>query len=247
MNQAEVEAYLLSTGCRFVTSDKVSHLRLTVQPTGEIVNFYRTGAISVQGSPTPLRKILEGWKKSGVTPPSEAMPQAKMPKPNEVEAREVTHSAQTASKDIFIVYGHDKTNTQALENLLFRMGLNPIVLDKLPAAGHTIIEKLESFMQGHQTIGYACVLLTPDDSGYSNSNPIGVKPRARQNVILELGMVLVSLGRGRVSILYQEDVEKPSDIDGLLYIPFKTNVDEVKARLYKELSAAGYQLEPAAL
>ena len=38
--------------------------------------------------------------------------------------------------------------------------------------------------------------------------------RARQNVILELGMLLVRLGRKRVAILHKGSLELPSDITG---------------------------------
>ena len=41
---------------------------------------------------------------------------------------------------------------------------------------------------------FRIVLLTPDDVGYSKSDgDAQAKPRARQNVILEMGMLLASL------------------------------------------------------
>ena len=98
-----------------------------------------------------------------------------------------------------------------------------------------------SFLGQEGRIGFACVLLTPDDEGYSQGAPEAKKYRARQNVILELGMVLARLGRPRVAILYKESVELPSDISGLLYIGFKERVDEVKNQLFRELENAGYQ------
>ncbi len=42
-------------------------------------------------------------------------------------------------------------------------------------------------------------------------------------------------------------IERPSDIDGLLYLPYKSSVNEVKTALFKELKAAGYQVDPSAL
>lgn len=118
------------------------------------------------------------------------------------------------------------------------MGLNPIILANLPAAGDTIIEKLERYLAKAGDVGYACVLLTPDDFGHVKSDPAKGQARARQNVILELGMVLANLGRKRVALLLQDDVEKPSDIHGLLCLPFKTKIEEIKPRLFKELQAA---------
>jgi predicted nucleotide-binding protein len=80
------------------------------------------------------------------------------------------------------------------------MRLEPVILQNLPIAGDTIIEKLESNID----VKYACVLLTPDDEGYRAGNDNEKKLRARQNVILELGMFLVRLGRKRVAILHKE-------------------------------------------
>lgn len=134
-----------------------------------------------------------------------------------------------------------------LELLLHRMGLEPIVLGNLPAAGDTIIEKLEHYIGEHGHAGFACVLLTPDDEGNKVGESKKKRYRARQNVVLELGMVLASLGRQRVAILYKQSVELPSDINGLIYIPFQEKVDEVKAQLFKELQAAGYNPNPAGL
>jgi predicted nucleotide-binding protein len=53
-------------------------------------------------------------------------------------------------------------------------------------------------------------------------------------------MVLARLGRKRVAILQKQTVERPSDIDGLIYIPFKERVDEVNVQLIKEFQAAGF-------
>jgi len=58
---------------------------------------------------------------------------------------------------------------------------------------------------------------------------------------LELGMVLAKLGRKRVAVLRKQTVEQPSDIDGLLYIPFAERVEEIKLDIIKELQAAGFK------
>ena len=143
-------------------------------------------------------------------------------------------------RDVFIVYGHEIAARDALELLLRRMALNPIVLQNLTGAGDTIIEKLERYLGEHSNVGFACVLLTPDDEGHRAGVPEQKRYRARQNVILELGMVLGRLGRRRVAILTKESVEHPSDISGLIYIPFTERVDEVKFELVKGLQSAGY-------
>lgn len=119
------------------------------------------------------------------------------------------------------MYGHDAAATDASELLLRKMGLKPIILANPPTAGETVIEKLKRHLRQSGDVGYACVLLTRNDIGHVKSDASKAQARARQNVILELRMVLANLGRKRVAILYQESVEKPSDIHGLLYLPFK--------------------------
>ena len=143
-----------------------------------------------------------------------------------------------SNNKVFIVYGHDTDAREQLELLLRRMKLEPVILQNLPIGGDTIIEKLEANID----VRYACVLLTPDDEGHPIDQPKEKKPRARQNVILELGMFLVRLGRKRVAILHKGNLELPSDINGLIYIKFNKRVDEVKERLGAELQEAGFPI-----
>ncbi|MCA1805768.1 MAG: nucleotide-binding protein, partial [Xanthomonadaceae bacterium] len=72
----------------------------------------------------------------------------------------------------------------------------------------------------------------------------------RQNVVLELGMLLATLGRANVAILMkqQENMERPSDIQGLIYVPFKENLQkEAGPLLAKEMAAQGYSISVANL
>ncbi len=206
----------------------------------ECVNVFNTGKVTTGGKKSPLRDELEAWKNSGFVP---ATASAALPAGGVTGAS----AAVGVDKRVFIVYGHDQGARDAVELLLRRMGLDPIVLANLPACGDTIIEKLEKYLGGAGNVGFACVLLTPDDEGHRAGAEEEKKYRARQNVILELGMVLARLGRKRVAILYKESVERPSDIDGLLYLGFKERVEEAKALLFRELKEAGYSPDPAAL
>lgn len=150
-------------------------------------------------------------------------------------------SAEPNNRKIFVVYGHDKIARTQLEALLRRWDLEPIILDQQVSGGQTIIEKLEDY---GSDVGYAIVLATPDDDGKAKSEAV-YKSRVRQNVVLELGMFLAQLGRERVAILLKEaaDFEKPSDIQGLVYIPFQNRVDEVALSLIRELSRQGYKID----
>ena len=70
-------------------------------------------------------------------------------------------------------------------------------------------------------------------------------------VVLELGMMLRGLGRKKVAILMPNldtgVMEKPSDIDGLLSIPYTDNVDDAKLVLAKELNKQGLHIDLNAL
>ena len=128
--------------------------------------------------------------------------------------------------------------------MLRRWDLEPLILDQLVSSGQTIIEKLEEYTS---QVNFGIVLATPDDIGYPKNDESKKQYRARQN--LELGMLLSRIGREKVAILLSqaEDMEKPSDIDGLIYIPFKDNIEETKLSLAKEMQNNGYELDIAKL
>lgn len=192
---------------------------------GAIANVYGSGKIVWQGKGSPTAERVKGLCGDDVV----AAP---------VETVASSRDVNVANNKVFIVYGHDTDAREQLELLLRRMKLEPVILQNLPIGGDTIIEKLEQNMDVH----YACVLLTPDDEGHPAGTPKEKKPRARQNVVLELGMFLVRLGRKRVAILHKGNLELPSDINGLIYIKFNKRVDEVKERLGAELQEAGFPI-----
>jgi len=101
-----------------------------------------------------------------------------------------------------------------------------------------IIEKLEEFAA---TAAFAVVLLTADDCGGSGQTAER-RPRARQNVVFELGYFIGALGRSRVAVVYEDGVELPSDMNGILY----TVLDPAgawKLGLGRELRAAGFAVD----
>ena len=87
--------------------------------------------------------------------------------------------------------------------------------------------------------------MTPDDIGYAkNEGEAKSEPRARQNVVLEMGMLISAVGRGNVAILKKGHLEVPSDALAILYIPFNDHVKEVVPKLADRLRAAGFVLNP---
>jgi hypothetical protein len=134
--------------------------------------------------------------------------------------------------EVFVVHGHDDVR-HTVSELIASVSLRPVMLDGRPNRGRTIIEKLED----HANTSFAVVLLTPDDEGRKRGSR-GFRPRARQNVILELGYFLARLGRQRVCALYVAGVELPSDFHGVLYIELDSGGTWRKL-LLGELLAAG--------
>ena len=74
-----------------------------------------------------------------------------------------------------------------------------------------------------------------------------VQARARQNVVLEMGMLISAVGRGNVAILKKGHIEVPSDAQGILYIPFNDHVKETVPKLADRLRAAGFVLNPQSI
>jgi predicted nucleotide-binding protein len=118
-------------------------------------------------------------------------------------------------RKVFIVHGHDELAKAKVARFMSQLGLDPVILHEQPNQGKTIIEKLEA----HSAVGFAIALLTPDDMGYPIKEPEQKKPRARQNVILELGYFSGILGRDHVCTLCKGDVEIPTDFLGVVYLP----------------------------
>ena len=120
------------------------------------------------------------------------------------------------------------------------MGLDVVILHERPDKGRTIIEKL--LEESDIDVGYAVVLLTPDDVGKLASEEGESSPRARQNVIFELGLFIAKLGKQRVHALYKEGVEIPTDYQGVLYTPLDA-AGAWQVKLAKELQAIGFDID----
>lgn len=214
MNREEAKAILSEAECAIAEEKRLGNetgwqLRLR---SGAVVNVFDSGTYNVQGkNKASIQLILDQATSSG-----------------------------TPGRKVFVVYGHDEKALQDLEVMLRRWGLEPLILGRLPSGGQTVIEKLEYYQKD---VAFGVVLATPDDEGHPQGKPSEKAFRARQNVVLELGMLLASpsLGRSRVAILLkkQRTMERPSDIHGLIYIPFNDSVNEAGTLLAKELSAQG--------
>lgn len=140
---------------------------------------------------------------------------------------------------VFIVHGHEPGVLNTVARFIEKLGLEPVILHEQPNENRTVIEKLED----HSEADFAIVLFTPDDIGHPAKHPEKAKPRARQNVVLELGYFMGKLGRNRVALLQVgDDIEIPSDYSGVLYLPFDDN-GAWKYLLAKEMKARGINID----
>jgi predicted nucleotide-binding protein len=159
-----------------------------------------------------------------------------LPEPEWVETGEEPTGPK--SDRVFVVHGHDEGMRESVARVLATLGLKPMILHEQPDRGRTIIEKFYDYSE----VEFAVVLLSPDDMGYvREADPDTAQPRARQNVIMELGFFLGKLGRENVVALHKGNVEIPSDFSGVLFTPYVAGGDW-PYKLTRELRASGYKV-----
>lgn len=141
-----------------------------------------------------------------------------------------------SSNKVFLVHGRDTGAMHEVARFLEKIGLEVTILHERPNKGRTLISK---FQEESADIGYAVVLMTPDDVGGLK----GHKPsdRARQNVVFELGFFIGRLGESNVCALVSRDVERPSDFEAVVYVEFDNG--NWKTELARELREAGIRFD----
>ena len=138
---------------------------------------------------------------------------------------------------IFIVHGHNEAVKEKVARFIEHLKLEAIILHEQADRGQTIIEKFES---NSYDVNFAIVLRPADDAARAKTETV-YKKRARQNVIFEMGYFVGLLSRSHVFMLLEDGVEKPSDLDGIVYTSLK---EDWKNKLFKELKECGYKVNP---
>lgn len=138
---------------------------------------------------------------------------------------------------VFIVHGHDDGAKNEVARFIEKLGFEAKILHEQVDSGATIIEKLEK----HTDVGFAIVLYTECDIGCVKSKPEDLKPRARQNVIFEHGLLIGKIGRANVVALVKGDVEIPNDISGVVYKSMDTG-GAWKYSIAREMKSSGYDV-----
>lgn len=191
--------------------------------------------------------ILVASQQSPDTRPSQLVsssPTSQMAATTSSDSLLKSDSPRNDDKSVFIVHGHDDAAKESVARLIQGLKLKPVILHEQSNKGRTLIEKFE----GHSGCAFAVVLLTPDDEGRTKPAPADVrkKPvyrnRARQNVVLELGFFMAKLTRSKVCALVKGEVERPSDIDGVVYVTMDDH-GAWRGEIAKEMNDAGLPVD----
>jgi predicted nucleotide-binding protein len=137
--------------------------------------------------------------------------------PAEREPHEAPATAR--ARDVYLAHGRDEKWKQAVEHLLEQAGEHEIkIVNRRANERARLTEELREDAPGSH---YAVVLLTADDVGgarlESDTEPY-FSTRAHQEVVFEMGFLVAALSPGRVCVLYEDGVELPCDLDGVLHV-----------------------------
>lgn len=230
----ELKGKLVSMSGEWTEDGTGKHTFRTLE--GAILNFWpKKGTIQFQGKREAipeLEALLSDVQGVGVKQKECTSQQAK----------------PQASRTIFIVHGHDTEARDQLELALHRLEMQPFILMNSAGQGKTLIESLEGHIGKDYSSAFGIVLMTPDDMGYAKKDGTEKsEPRARQNVILETGMLLSSLTRKRMALIVKGHLELPSDLEGIIRLGYNDHIREIIPKLCQNLKEAGFNITPEAI
>lgn len=198
----------------------VANAKQFLSDDGAILNWFSTtGTLTCQGPAEPknrLEEAVDDALSGGTGTPSSPASRTVQPTASTTRSPAPAPVAETERRQeikVFVVHGHDTVAREQLERVLLLLKLDPFVLQDTGGGGLTIIEALEREIgQDPSDVRFGIVLMTPDDMGYSNDEgPDHVQPRARQNVVMEMGMLMSAIGRRNVAVLKKGNVDVPSE------------------------------------
>jgi predicted nucleotide-binding protein len=112
---------------------------------------------------------------------------------------------------VFITHGRSNDWREVQSYIEKDVGLTTMELAQEPSQGMTIIEKL---LDGAARCDSAVIVMTGDDiDEHGNA-------RARENVMHEIGFFQGKYGRAQVILLHEDGVSIPTNLSGVVYIPF---------------------------
>jgi Predicted nucleotide-binding protein containing TIR-like domain len=212
---------------------RLRQLIADLEPLGDSVLTAMTGPKTAGPSGTAAVRPLEHAEQTAAHP---LFKKVALPSFKTASGGRPSDRGAPATPRVFVVHGHDHGARDAVARLLTSLKLDPVILAEQPNKGRTIIEKFEAYAD----VVFAVVVLSPDDVGGAVGGE--QRPRARQNVVLELGFFIGKLGRARVAAVRIGDIEEPADVNGVVYIAFDSG-GAWKTKLARELQAAQIQVD----
>lgn len=130
---------------------------------------------------------------------------------------------------IFISHGRSKDWHSVQAFIEKDLKIETLELAQEPSKGRSVLQKL---VDESNNCSFAVIVMTGDDEIEGNA------PRARENVMHEIGFFQGKFGLENVCILYEEGTNIPSNIHGLVYVPFpKGYIDATFGALQREIKA----------
>jgi predicted nucleotide-binding protein len=144
---------------------------------------------------------------------------------------------------VLLVHGRNEKWKQTVAGLLERAGSNEVtILNERPNDRRKLVERFEEQAGGSH---YAIVMLTADDVGGprldSDREPY-FSPRACQGVVFEMGVLVAALTPHCVCVLYEDGVELPCDLDGIVYVRLDP-AGTWQSKLLLQLRGAGFDYD----
>jgi predicted nucleotide-binding protein len=130
---------------------------------------------------------------------------------------------------IFISHGSANDWNQVQNFIEKDLEISTLELAQEASRGRTILQKLEDEAS---RCSFAVIVMTGDDQDSEG------KPKTRENVMHEIGYFQGKFGLSAVCLLHEEGTNIPSNIHGLVYVPFpKGYVNATFSTLMREIQA----------
>jgi predicted nucleotide-binding protein len=157
--------------------------------------------------------------------------------PSATRARTVAGAAPAAAAGpVLLVTGRHAAGQEVARFLTTTLGLQVVAVDDSADHGTPAIDALARHAGAH----FAVVVLAPDEIGGPAGTALaGLRRRARQDAVFELGFLVAKLGAGRVCALLHDGVEMPTGHAGLLTVTLET-AGSWKKDLATGLQGAGF-------
>ncbi len=137
---------------------------------------------------------------------------------------EIFGTTSEGDRKALIIHG-SKKQSDSVVTIVEESNMEAIVLrDK-----KTLLDDLKT----HETADHAIFFATNEDVGAQKSKKNNLKPRPGQNAIMEIGYILGILGRERVTVLYEKDLELPRGLKG--FNTLKLTAKSWQGKLAKEI------------